>query len=258
MSWKNWVGVVALGVAASWVSGARAEYAAVLDHEHVDIGLAFEEGAWDLHVHDETNDAEYAPEEALLYGGENTLTARPASSAFDFIGVGANENYWRLPQSQSPGKIFLGVGTEEIADGTFASWTVDDPRLNQTGAFVVLSLVDVRGPGDFSVWSSTDEGPLVWMSTADGGITAEDRLYQLEGSHSHFNWGFTAPGLYEVDFQATAYLGPGATNPVTSEVATYHFGIVTVPEPSTFALLGCGILGLGMVARKARRRTPRV
>lgn len=241
------------------VTMARAEYVAVLDHQHVDIGLAFEDGAWDLHVHNETDNPpdgiEYSPDEALLYGGKNTRTNRSASSAFDFIGVGPGQQYWRLPQSQAPGVIFLGVGAEEIADGTFADWTPTDPRVGgQSGPYIELDLVAVRGPGDFSVWSSTDDGPLVWMSTHDGGITSDDSLFALSGSHSHFNYGFTKAGLYEVDLRATAYLGPGQANPVTSDVVTYHFGIEAVPEPASWLMLAVGGVALLPMVR-CRRST---
>ena len=30
------------------------------------VGIAYEDDAWDLHVHDEEHDAEYAPDQALL------------------------------------------------------------------------------------------------------------------------------------------------------------------------------------------------
>lgn len=233
---------------------ARAEFVAVLDHQHVDIGLAYEDAAWDLHVHNETDGIEYSPDEALLYGGTNTRTNRSASSAFDFIGVGAGQQFWRLPQSQAPGVIFLGIGAEEIEDGTFADWTPTDPRVGgETGPYIQLDLVAVRGPGDFSVWSSTDDGPLVWMSTYDGGITAADSLFAFSGSHSHFNFGFTKAGLYEVDLRATAYLGPGLSNPVTSDVATYHFGIEAVPEPATWGMMALGGALLLSSTRKRRR-----
>ncbi|MBL9122819.1 MAG: choice-of-anchor M domain-containing protein [Planctomycetaceae bacterium] len=233
---RIWILAALVVLPSSLVYGAQT----VLETQHVDIGLGYEDGEWDLHVHNETDDEEYEPGEALLYAGMGARTNRSASSAFNFIGVGAGQQYWRLPQSNVPGLLYLGVGTEEIAGGTFASWNNTDPRVNNAGPYVILELIDVRGPGEFSVWSSTDDGPLVWMSTYEGGITSDDRLYQLEGSHSHFNYGFTQAGLYEVDFRATAYLGPGATNPVTSDVATYHFGIEAVPEPATWGLLASG------------------
>lgn len=246
-----WIAAALLLLPVNLVS---ASYTAVLDHQHVDIGMAYEDDAWDLHVHDETNDTEYQPGEALLYAGGNTKANRPASSAFDFIGVGAGQPYWRLPTAHAPGVLFLGVGAEEVETGVFADWLVNDPRLNLNGPYIELRLIDVRGPGDFSVWSSTDDGPVVWMSTFDGGITSDDLLYQLAGGHSHFNYGFTAAGLYEVDLQATAYLGPGQTNPVTSDVATYHFGIETVPEPSSWLLMCCGGLSLALVVVRRSSR----
>lgn len=251
MRLKNLALVMAVGLVVLPATAARASISAILTTEHADIGIGYEDGQWDLHVHDDTNDVEYEPDEVLLYVGPAAVTNRPASAAFNFIGVGPGEQYWRLPQSQNPALLYLGVAADEVESGAFASWNNTDPRVNQTGAYVILSLVDVRGPGDFSIWSSTDDGPVVWMATSDG-IDAEDALYQLVGGHSHYNYGFTATGLYEVDFQATAYLGPGATNPTSSDVVTYYFGVEYVPEPSSFALAGCG--GLSLAGLALRRR----
>jgi surface-anchored protein len=184
---------------------------AVLTTEHVDIGMAYEEDAWDLHVHDETNDAEYAPDEALLFVAPQALTTRPAGSAFDFIGVGAGESFYRLPHSPpNPESLLLGFGTEEIEDGTF---------LNDV---VHLQLKAVNGPGHFSVWRSTDAGPELFMATSDG-ITASDLFTGLAGGHEDLNFGFTAQGPYEVTFEAVATLPDGT--PTSSGDVTYFFAV---------------------------------
>lgn len=246
-----------VGMIAWLPSAAHGAYDTVLTTGHADIDLAYEASAWELLVHDHDADTEYDPGSALMYVGEAARTNRPASNSFDFIGVGPDQPYWRLPQNENPLLLFLGISTAEIEEGTFDSWSVTDPRLNETGPFVILSLIDVRGPGDFSIWTSTDEGPLVWMSTAADGITADDKLYQLSGSHSHHNMGFTKAGLYEVDFRATAFLGPGATNPVTSEITTYHFGVETVPEPGSWILFAVGgLLSAFALARRQRHDRP--
>jgi hypothetical protein len=46
-------------------------------------------------------------------------------------------------------------------------------------------------------------------------------------AHAHYNRAF-GRGFYEVDVQASAFLGPGQTNPTSSSVVTYH---LQVEEP---------------------------
>src|SRR5207244_4170695 len=95
-------------------------FQAILTDGHVDVGLAFESGAFDLHIHDEAHDVEYAPDEGQYHVGPQSLEARPADAAFDFLGIGGGQSYYRLPKNQNPEMLFLGFGAEEITDGTFA------------------------------------------------------------------------------------------------------------------------------------------
>ena len=162
-------------------TAAAQDFEAVLTEGHTDIGLAYEDDAWDLHVHAEDTDTEYSPDGALLHVGADTLTARPADAAFDFLGVAAGEDYYRLAQSAVGGQLLLGFGAEEIADGTFE----DDE--------VALTLKAVNGPGHFSIWKSEITGPVVAMATTDG-VSAADRLTVPAGSHGDFNFGFSAKG----------------------------------------------------------------
>jgi surface-anchored protein len=186
------------------------DFAVILKTEHVDVGVAYEDGGWDLHVHDEDNDQEYEPDEALLYVGPQALTTRPAGAAFDFLGVAAGQTYYRLPQSLNPELLYLGIGGEEIEGGTFL------------GGTVALRLKAVNGPGHFAVWQSDDAGPAVYMATSDG-VTAADFVTVFEGDHDHFNWGFTARGRYEVTFEAVATL-PDGTITMSGDV-TYYFSV---------------------------------
>lgn len=186
------------------------EFEVILSTEHVDVGIAYEDGAWDLHVHDEDNDAEYEPGAALLHVGAAALLVRPEGGELDFIGVGAGETFYLLPQSQNPELLYLGVAAEEVEPGTFA-----DGRVR-------LSLKAVNGPGEFSLWRATDDGPEVLMATSDG-ITAEDFVLVLEGGHEDLNWGFTAQGRYEVTFEAVATLPDGTV--ISSGDVTYYFSV---------------------------------
>jgi len=188
-------------------------------HDHDDDGHGHSHGSsdpeWDLHVHDEENDEEYVPDEALLYVGPDAESSRPAGSAFDFIGVNAGESYFRLPQSENPNLLFLGIATEEIEAGTLL------------GGTAMLRLKHVNGPGHFSLWNSTDTGPAVRMATADG-ITESDFVTILEGGHAHFNYGFTEMGYYQITFQAIGTLADG--DEVISEDVTYYFKVGNTAE----------------------------
>lgn len=230
----------------------------ILTLEHVDLGIAYKAGAWDLHLHDESNDIEYAPGEALLYVGDAATTPRPAGTQWDFIGIAPGEDVWILPAVQNPLLLFLGVGAEEVEAGTFASYFEGDPRVQASGAWLRLELLDVVGPGHFSVWTSDAFGaPVAWMSSFDRGITAHDSLFILEGTHTDYNWTFTETGLYDVTVRASAFLddGAGGLIPVMSEEAIYTFGVKAVPEPAAAALLAVG----GVLLRGRRRdRAPQV
>lgn len=221
-------------------------FAHIIEEGHVDIGVNFVNGLWDLHIHDDFG-GEYDPSETLLYAGDAARLARPAGSAWDFTGATAGQTFWVLPQVEVPGILFLGIGSEEMSGSTFDAYFESDPRINANGRWITLSVVDVRGPGHFSVWQTSPLGQIVpWVSTVDG-LGASDRLFMREGGHVHFNWGFTEIGLYQVDIVASARIGG---NVVTSDVQTYNFGVEAVPEPATLAALG---LGAALLIRRRRR-----
>ena len=144
------------------------------------------------------------------------ITNRPAGAEFDFIGVNAGESYFRLPQSQNPDLLFLGIAAEEIEDGTLL------------GGSATLRLKNVNGPGHFSLWNSTDSGPAVRMATSDG-ITEADFVTVLEGGHAHFNFAFTEMGIYRVTFQATGTLAENG-DVIISEDVTYFFKVGNTAE----------------------------
>jgi surface-anchored protein len=129
-----------------------------------------------------------------------------------------------LPQKFDPIGLSVGVSAEDIPDGTFASYYEADPRVQGTAPWVKLTMKAVRGPGEVSVWQTNAFGlPVVWMATSDG-IDDDDALFVPTTLDADFNWAFTAPGIYEIDFVASAYL-PGQDDPIYSDVVTYTFGI---------------------------------
>ncbi len=212
----------------------------VLTTEHADIGLGYEGGSWDLHIHDETNDVEREADDTLLFVGPNAMGSASSFHA-GFTGAAQGEDIWVLPQSQNPTLLFLGIGAEETDPADFNGWDPGDSRIF-AGPFdwLRLNLEGVSGPGHFSVYS---DDSTIWMSTASAPADGNS-LYILQGGHAHFNLAFTEIGIYEVDFSVTANIdGIGIT---TSPITTYTFGVETVPEPTSAALLlgAAGLLAL--------------
>lgn len=208
----------------------------IWDH-HVDIGIDYTAlGGWDLHIHDEDDLLEYAPDEAILGVGWQAEQPRPAGAGFDFIGVSAGQPVWILPQIQDPALNFLGIGAEELdPDDLLQAWDPDGAGPLASAKWLQIDLLSVTGPGHFSLW--TNSGSTVSFASADG-IGSADRAFVLAGGHSHFNWTFTQPGTYAVELQVTSTLAGGGTS--TSAPATYTFSVAAAPEPGTLALLAIG------------------
>jgi surface-anchored protein len=211
-----------------------------LVNEHADIGIAYEDGMWNLHIHDETNDREFSPpsglDGAILEVGALAQTAVSADPRFSFLGA-AGSSIWILPNTQNPNLLFLGFGAEELETGLFV------------GDSVSLRLHSISGPGEFAVFDFDSFGnPLAIMNTRDG-ISAGDVFNANSGAHQDLNFAFSQPGIYTVNFEASGTLADGNMFTSSGPVA-YTFEVV--PEPSTWALMA---LGLGGACLLARRRT---
>jgi surface-anchored protein len=210
-----------------------------LPADHVDLGIGYDAGALELHWHDEEGGVEYAPDEAYAFIPLLSSIPRPAGAQWDFTGAIEGGAIYVAPETSTGGVIFLGLGSEEIADGTFVANTV------------TFRLDSVSGPGGgvFALWQTDFLGqPLVALSSTSGGQTS---FNVITGGHGHYNWGFTTPGIYELTFTVSGTL-VGETLPI-SDTATYTFAVGTaIPEPSTYAAL-VGLAVLGFAASRRRR-----
>lgn len=209
-------------------------------------------------------------------------TTRSSGSQWDFIGVSSGSTYWRLPKDQNPSVLFLSIATEELNAADFASPIT----------FTLLGVTGTGGgsaPGFFSVWNTGDNGPEPLMSTFTG--TTPNSLSVAANTHNHFNYGFTAPGLYNVELGVSATLSPALGGGLVQGSATYVFGVFAqdnypavaetpyefsgqsfqyfmydnahadigvslalVPEPSSVALAGLGVAGVLAAGWRRRRR----
>jgi surface-anchored protein len=229
-----------LGLAALLTTGLASQAQSILTNQHADIGVNYEAGEWNLHIHNETEDIEYSPPSgpggAIIQVGSAAAGTVSANPLFSFLGT-AGSPVWILPNTQNPSLVFLGFGAEELVTGLFV------------GDSITMALHSISGPGEFAVFDYDFFGnPTVWMNTRDG-ITAGDSVSLLAGGHNDMNWAFSAPGNYTVYFEASGTLVDGNVFTASGPVG-YEFQVV--PEPSAMALAGMGALAL-LLVRKMRR-----
>jgi surface-anchored protein len=216
---------------------------------HADIGVAYEEDGLFLHYHfhagavlngvELDDEAEYEPEEIYTRVASSQLVARPAGSQWDFIGTSAGGDMWYLPQVQETGVPFLGSGAEE---------TNPDDWTPNSFSYTITAVSRPAG-SHFSIWQSDIFGdPIVLAATSDG---LPDTLSVPSGSHSHYNWGFTAEGIYQVQITAT---GTHLLDGPVSDSGTFWFAVgnAVVPEPSSLMIFG---ISFGLFFLKRRRAT---
>ena len=191
-------------------------YPNVLTNEHVDLVFDYPGSAWDLHVQDKDYFRIFTVDQVVLYAGPNAYRAAPP-----FLGV---DNVWLLPQTQDPRLLYLGNNAEHTPPGTFDSYVESDPRVSGEGPapWIKVQVVDVRGPGAFFVWQTDSFGqPTIWVNTLNG-VRPNDLFFTFPGGHIHYSWGFSAPGVYQVDLRSSAYFSY-PDQPTQSAVTTYTF-----------------------------------
>ena len=184
-----------------------------VDLFHADLEVSLTPAGWDLLVsYDEPGSGpgglDVPAEDALLYGSANARVTLPSIPAgFEFIGAEAGETFWVLPQNAGSGALPLGIAAERADAGRLCPWNPGDPLgADVADRWFRMELLDVRGPagGEFSIWQADGiHPPVVYMSTADGGITEDDVYHISSGSHVHMNWGFTQSGHYAVTFRVS-------------------------------------------------------
>ncbi len=111
-----------------------------------------------------------------------------------------------------------------------------------------MTLDGFSGPGDFALFQPDP----IFGDTVFAYNTAEGRLeHEWEPwGHTHWHWGFTEPGEYELNFGLQGQFPDGSET--GTGTGTVHFEVI--PEPSAVALL-LGLTAAGcLFARRNRRR----
>ena len=139
----------------------------------------------------------------------------------------ANEPFWILSQNNIPGELFLGWRAI-YQQGLFQAKVGDNFTPNPLGS-IETELLDVTGTGpdrggNFGMWTTTGVGSLEFHFNTTDGVDNDDRLTPIPaGSHSHYNWGFTQPGTYQVRFRNQGRLNPQFSGQDTSSEAMLNF-----------------------------------
>ncbi|TVR54467.1 MAG: hypothetical protein EA425_01765 [Puniceicoccaceae bacterium] len=210
-----------------------------IDNMHVDLAFPYNGGAGDFFialsesVSGLADEDALAPEEGHLYGSPATgftFSQAVIDAGFGFLGGIPGERFWILPEFYQPGMIFLGVQAEGREAG-LVSWNPGRPDLLAGIADTWLEIRPraIRGPagGHFTLYQQLTQGPVVYMASfkpesadpSEPAFDDSDVLY-FPGGHSHYAWGFSKPGLYEIDFQVGTYVIPAAPEIGSFEPAT--------------------------------------
>lgn len=222
--------------------------AALFSAEHGDIGIAYEEEVpgegpeFFLHYHLGPNaildgaavgngpdGEEFEPGDIITLVSDANRGSMPEMMVLNTgTGVAAGNPIWTLPSIDLSGVPFLGIATEELSPSEFLGDVT----------FTMTSVTSPSGSGNFSVWQQSGVNPPdFFFSTA----SASDNkpLTMGAGAHDHFNYGFSEPGLWEVELSVTA---THVTDGVLTDTETFRFQVV--PEPGTAFLGLLGALGL--------------
>lgn len=207
-----------------------------LSSGHVDIFEVHYDSAVDppefsLHVHDHDTGGHFEPADVILRVNENTLFASPAGLT-SILGASA----YILPSTQESDMLYGGVSADGPA-GIF-----------KNNRFSVRMISAGPGnPGNFVMYRFSGGGTLQVGLQAIGSILSVSEFTIPIGGHEHWNWGFSAPGVYTYEFQ-----GLGVKNADLSvlETPVELFTFQVIPEPSTGTLLWLGWVGLGRFRKR--------
>jgi len=109
---------------------------------------------------------------------------------------------------------------------------------------VQLTPTALEGPGDLTLYLTESLGqPVVYWDSADG-FDADDVTTLPPEAHTHLNWAFDAPGVYQLTLAASLDNGDGAVTALGESTFTFAVGVDPAGvEPATPG--GAGRVALG-------------
>lgn len=140
----------------------------------------------------------FLPYRNLVVVHPDLLTSTvPTDGQWAFLGA-PGATFWNSPQASGsvPGgtTAFPWIGSSTEDDALVANGSRTDMTIEQ-----VVGATGGAAPGDLAVWTSPATGPRVLVSTRAGAVTGGVPAMlssTAARNHSHYNWSFTAPGVY--------------------------------------------------------------
>src|SRR5262249_2714679 len=127
--------------------------------QHTDFSTNYIDGAWRVGQIDKDDNINFVPADRLLLSvSPDGKTAQPGGDEWNFIGAGAGNPVWVIPQIRTPNLPLLGVSGEDTDLGTFDRYFESDSRVQLDGPWIKLTLTGFRGPGQFSIWQTDPLG----------------------------------------------------------------------------------------------------
>ena len=213
-----------------------AQAVTVISSGHVDVfEVEYEQMGTNsptLHLGVHTDTSHYEPGDVRLEVKANafTNTLLLPSSLTNLLGA----NAWILPadlqEAANLGVLEAGVGKAGFPD-------------NNPVTFTLLG-AGANNPGNFALFTGSN---AIRLSAT--GSTVGSNFFSITAGHIHYNWGFSAPGTYTFDMQAS--YNDATHGSLQSPVETYTFNVI--PEPSSGALLLVGMAAVAGLRRRIRR-----
>jgi surface-anchored protein len=209
---------------------------------HLDLSTSYFNSVWTTNFIDQTSttllgQSSSALTDSAVYVPASKFVTTPSGTSFSFIGA---TSAYILNNPVSSTTRYLDVSATA---NSFPSYRPTDSRVSSSQPWVRFDLQAARGPGKVSVYTTSTSGvPTNWIATNDG-VSAKDVLYVAAGADNSYNWAFTAPGVYELDFTATGYLATNKTNPTTSETFTVYFSVDPPAPKNTVPVAGANSTG---------------
>jgi surface-anchored protein len=218
-------------------AAAAAPAATILSAGHADVFEAeyeVHEGTPELHLGVHSDAGHFEPGDVILE--VKNAAYRSTAGLPGPITALLGANAWVLPADLEDAEA-LGVLEAGVARaGTFPD--------GSAVTFTMLS-AGAANPGNFVLYSANNS-----IRLSATGSTVGTSSFGITAGHIHYNWGFSAPGTYTFDMQAS-YTDPVA-GLLQSPIETYTFQVV--PEPSTWVLAGTAALGAIGLGRRFRHR----
>ncbi|USQ85577.1 choice-of-anchor M domain-containing protein [Streptomyces phaeoluteigriseus] len=193
-----------------------ASAAHVIAEGHVDMAARPTGGDLEFQLKEgtELNHEWYEPGEVVMH--VRSAARRKIPEGYAFLGTPGVAVWW-LPLQQNAGIVWPGWNTTEYTKADL------DGRVS-------FRLDSVQGPGNIAMFHSDAMGvPVVSLNSGDG---LPDAHTLGAGTHSHFDWVFSAEGVYRTTFTVSATLADGTK---VSDTETIAWVVGDDTDPSTVA-----------------------